>query len=119
VMGGSCDLAPWDVEHSDLILLWSANIPATRAHLAPILRKAKANGAKIILIDVYENASAELADQTILIQPGSDGALALSMLQVLDKEGLTDEAWLAEHAAGWEEFRATLDVWDPEETQCL
>lgn len=119
VMGGSCDLAPWDVEHSDLILLWSTNIPATRAHLAPILRKAKANGAKIILIDVYENASAELADQTILIQPGSDGALALSMLQVLDQEGLTDEAWLAEHAAGWEEFRATLDVWDPEETQCL
>ena len=119
VMGGSCDLAPWDVEHSDLILLWSANIPATRAHLAPILRKARENGAKIILIDVYENASAELADQTILIQPGSDGALALSMLQVLDQEGLTDEAWLAEHAAGWEEFRATLDVWDPEETQCL
>lgn len=119
VMGDSCDLSPWDVEHSDLILLWSTNIPATRAHLAPILRKAKANGAKIILIDVYENPSAELADQTILIQPGSDGALALSMLQVLDQEGLTDEAWLSQHAEGWEELRTTLDVWDPEETQCL
>ncbi|MBM6665555.1 molybdopterin-containing oxidoreductase family protein [Flavonifractor plautii] len=119
VMGDSCDLSPWDVEHSDLILLWSANIPATRAHLAPILRKAKENGAKIILIDVYENPSAELADQTILIQPGTDGALALSMLQVLDQEGLTDEAWLSQHAAGWDELRTTLEVWDPEETQCV
>ena len=119
VMGNSCDLSPWDVAHSDLILLWSTNIPATRAHLAPILRQAKANGANIILIDVYENPSAHLAHRCVLLQPGSDGALALSMLQVLDQEGLTDEAWLAEHAAGWEEFRATLDVWDPEETQCL
>lgn len=119
VMGDSCDLAPWDVAHSDLILLWSTNIPATRAHLAPILRKAKANGAKIILIDVYENPSAELADQAILIQPGSDGALALSMLQVLDQEGLTDEAWLSQHTVGWEELRATLDIWRPEETHCL
>lgn len=119
LMGDSCDLSPWDVAHSDLILLWSTNIPATRAHLAPILRKAKANGARIILIDVYENPSADLADQTILIQPGSDGALALSMLQVLDQEGLTDEAWLSEHTVGWEELRATLDIWSPDETQCL
>lgn len=119
LMGDSCDLAPWDVAHSDLILLWSTNVPATRAHLAPILRKAKANGAKIILIDVYANPSADLADQTVLIQPGSDGALALSMLQVLDQEGLTDEAWLSQHTVGWEELRATLDIWSPEETQCL
>ena len=115
--GGACDLSPWDVAHSDLILLWSVNVPATRAHLVPILRKAKENGAKVILIDVYENPSAELADQTILIQPGSDGALAMSMLQVLSSEGLTDEAWLTEHANGWSEFQATLDPWDPEETQ--
>ncbi len=119
VMGRSCDLSPWDVEHSDLILLWSTNVPATRAHLAPILRKARANGAKIILIDVYANPSAQLADQTFLVQPGSDGALALSMLQVLDQEGLTDGAWLSQHAAGWEELRATLERWRPEETHCL
>ena len=119
VMGDSCDLSPWDVAHSDFILLWSANLPATRAHLIPILRQAKANGAKIILIDVYESPSAQLADQTLLIQPGSDGALALSMLQVLDEAGLTDEGWLAAHADGWEELRATLEPWSPEETQCL
>ena len=119
VMGNSCDLSPWDVAHSDLILLWSTNIPATRAHLAPILRQARANGANIILIDVYENPSAHLAHRCVLLQPGSDGALALSMLQVLDQEGLTDEAWLARHADGWEELKATLGCWAPEKTQSI
>lgn len=119
VMGDSCDLAPWDLLHSDLILLWSANIPATRAHLGPILRRARANGARILLIDVYETPSAPLAEETILVRPGSDGALALSILQVLAAEGLTDEGWLAAHATGWDALRATLDRWTPEATQPL
>ena len=119
VMGDSCDLAPWDLLHSDLILLWSANIPATRAHLGPILRQAREKGTKILLIDVYENPSASLADGTILVRPGSDGALALSILQVLAAEGLTDEDWLAAHATGWETLKATLGRWTPEATQAL
>src|SRR5699024_3021025 len=40
VMGASCDLSPWDVAESDFILLWSNNVPATRIHLATIIRQA-------------------------------------------------------------------------------
>ena len=119
VMGKSCDLSPWDVAESDLILLWSANVPATRIHLAPIIRQAKAKGAKVMLIDVYETPSAVLADETILVRPGSDGALALSILQVLVEEGLTDEDYLAAHTTGWAELRATLGRWTPEATQAI
>lgn len=119
VMGDSCDLSPWDVEHSDLILLWSSNLPATRAHLIPILRRAKARGAQVILIDVYETPSAALADRSILVRPGSDGALALSMLQVLQAEGLTDEGYLSAHTTGWDALKATLGRWTPEQTQTV
>lgn len=119
VMGDSCDLSPWDVAHSDLILLWSTNIVATRIHMATILQQARANGARIILVDVYENLSKTFADETILLQPGSDGALALSMLQVLEQEGLTDQDYLAAHVSGWEELRATLGRWTPEKTQSI
>ncbi len=119
VMGDSCDLAPWDVAYSDCILLWSTNVPATRAHLAPILRRARAKGARVLLIDVYENPSAALADETILVRPGSDGALALSMLQVLAEAGLTDEGYLAAHTTGWQALKTTLDRWTPEATQSI
>lgn len=119
VMGSSCDLSPWDVVHSDLILLWSTDLPATRIHLIPFLRKAKECGAKVILIDVYENASARFADQSILVKPGSDGALALSMLQVLETEGLTNQAYLSAKTTGWEQLRASLSRWTPELTQAI
>ena len=119
VMGKSCDLSPWDVAESDFILLWSTNVPATRIHLAPIIRQAKAKEARVILIDVYENPSAVLADETVLVRPGSDGALALSVLQVLAAEGLTDEDYLASHTTGWPQLKATLDRWTPEATQAI
>ena len=119
VMGASCDLPPSALAHSDLILLWSANLPATRLHLLPLLKKAKARGARVILIDVYESPSAPLAHQTLLVQPGSDGALALSLLQVLHAEGLTDESYLAAHTTGWPELAATLDRWTPEATRAI
>ena len=119
VMGNSCDLSPWEVGRSDLILLWSANLPATRAHLIPILRQARERGARVVLLDVYETPSARLADETILVRPGSDGALALSMLQVLAAEGYTEEAYLAAHTTGWQALKATLDRWTPEITQVV
>ena len=114
VMGASCDLSPWEVGESDLILLWSTDVAATRLHLGPIIRGAKGKGARVVLIDVFENGSAPLADEVLLVRPGTDGALALAMLHVLDAEGLTDEGWLAEHAAGWTELRSTLGPWTAE-----
>ena len=37
-------------------------------------------------------------DKTILIRPGTDGALALAMMNVLVKEGLADEEFLDNNA---------------------
>jgi anaerobic selenocysteine-containing dehydrogenase len=119
VMGRSCDLPPSALAHSDFIILWSTNLPATRLHLLPLLKQARARGARVILIDVYESPSARLAQQSLLVQPGSDGALALSLLQVLHAEGLTDEGYLAAHTTGWPELAATLDRWTPEATQAI
>lgn len=119
VMGASCDLSPWEVGESDLILLWSTDVAATRLHLGPIIRGAKSRGARVVLIDVFENSSAPLADEVLLVRPGTDGALALAMLRMLDAEGLTDEGWLAEHAAGWAELKATLGPWTAERAGAL
>ena len=47
-------------------------------------------------------------DQVILIKPGTDGALALCMMNVMVKENLQDEQFLLEKAEGYEEFKETL-----------
>ncbi len=119
VMGPSADLSPLDLDKSDFFLLWSCNVPATRLHLMPILRRAKEAGKRLVLIDVYESPTAPLASQCVLVKPGSDGALALSMLQVIAEEGLTDEGYLAAHTTGWPELKASLPQWTPEATQAV
>ena len=69
---------------------------------------------KRILINTYADPAARHYDQVILIRPGTDGALALAIMHVLEKEGLSDQAFLRTYTEGYEIFRATLDPCTPE-----
>ena len=50
-----------------------------------------ARGAKLIVVDPRKSGVAEKADLWLQVRPGSDGALALSMIHVLLEEKLYDE----------------------------
>ena len=54
------------------------------------ISRAKARGAKLIVIDPRQNKLAAKADCWLRVRPGSDGALALSMIHVLLEEELYD-----------------------------
>jgi anaerobic selenocysteine-containing dehydrogenase len=60
----------------------------------------------VILLETYRTDTAAIADETILVRPGSDGALALGIVHVLARDGLADEAFLAAETVGWPELRA-------------
>ncbi len=49
------------------------------------------------MIDVYRTPTVEAADIGLVLRPGTDGALALAMMNVLLKEGLADRAYLARY----------------------
>jgi len=82
---------PPDYDHSRCILLWGFNPYATWPAAASRISRAKANGAKIIVIDPRRSAAAEKADLWLRVRPGADGALAMSMIHVLLEEKLYDE----------------------------
>lgn len=83
----------FDLEQSDLIVLWGANPAWSRAGLPTYyLMQAKKNGAKFISLDIFRNATAQaLADEWVPVRPGTDVALALGMahaiLQADEQEG--------------------------------
>jgi len=104
-MGNTPAPPPATVLDSDLVLIWGANIVATNIHFVPLLKKAKENGAKVVMIDTYANHTAPLADEVLLVRPGSDGALALGIMHVLERDGLLDEQFIAAHVAGFERLR--------------
>jgi anaerobic selenocysteine-containing dehydrogenase len=114
VMGRTTGPSPEVARASDLVVLWGINAVATNLHFVQRAKEARRRGGRILLIETYRNDTAPLADEVILVRPGSDGALALALVHVLAREGLADEAFLARETVGWPELRArALAEWSP------
>ncbi len=74
-----------EIDNSELIFIWGTN-PAT--DLPPVEMKriveAKARGAEVVVIDPRRTEAVTLADaQWVPIRPGTDGALALGLCNVI------------------------------------
>ncbi len=114
VMGKSCGMDAAGLADCDLILVWSCNAAATRLHDLPYLKEAKKRGARIVLLETYETPAASYCTDVRLVKPGSDGALALAMLQVMEEERLTDQKFIREHVEGYDRLKKTLPGCRPE-----
>jgi anaerobic selenocysteine-containing dehydrogenase len=96
---------PEAVPEAKLILLWGTNTLTSNPHLWPFIRRAKANGARVICIDPIRTRTAAASDEHIAIRPGTDAALALGMMHVLFRDSLEDRQYLDEMTIGWERLR--------------
>src|SRR6202011_4755650 len=90
-----------DVAASKVVILWAHNPVSTAPHFMPFLRQAQRRGCRLVVIDPRRTLTARGADLHLAPLPGSDGALALGLAQVLVAEGLHDPAWLEAHTVGW------------------
>jgi anaerobic selenocysteine-containing dehydrogenase len=101
-------------EHARMILLWGTNTLTSNPHLWPFIKRARANGARVIAIDPYRSRTAQQADEHIALNPGTDAVLALGMLHVIFAEGLEDRAYLRAHTVGESELRMRAAEFSPE-----
>ena len=100
-------------EHARLVMLWGANL-ASQPNTAPHLVAARRRGAHVITIDVRETEAWAQSDETILIRPGTDAALALAMMSVLIGEGLHDAKFVGRHTVGFDALAAHVRPLGPE-----
>jgi len=104
-----------DIDQAGVILIAGAN-PAL-AHPIVFRRIEDARAAnpelKIIVVDPRRTESAAIADLHLPINPGSDIALFNGMLNVMISEGLVDDAYIAEHTAGFAEQAAIVAEYTP------
>lgn len=105
-----------DIENADLIVIWGKN-PA--AHCPPLdfirIQEAHKRGAQIVVIDPRKTLLAKYPNaEWIPIRPGTDGALALGMCNVLIEEELYDEEFVDNWAVGFEEFERYVQHFRPE-----
>ena len=99
-------------EHSQLILLWAANL-ASQPNTARHLLAAKRRGAHIVTIDVRRTEAAAKSDDVLLIRPGTDTALALAMLHVICTEQRQDAGFVASHTLGFDALAAHVAAFSP------
>jgi cysteine desulfurase NifS len=104
-----------DIEHSEMIVIWGTN-PST--DLPPVDLKriidAHNRGADVIIIDPRKTRAAKLdGAEWVPIRPGTDGALAIGMCNVLINEELYDEEFVREWTVGFEEFSGYVQHFSP------
>jgi anaerobic selenocysteine-containing dehydrogenase len=94
-----------DLRHSRHVLLWGKNPFVSNIHLIPLLREARARGARVALIDPVRHKGESLADSYVQPRPGTDFELALGVARLLFDSGRIDVGALAscDHV---DEFRA-------------
>ena len=86
---------PDEVAESDLVILWGINAVSTNIHFLHGVNRAKQKGATIWLIDTYQTVTSSAADQTYIVRPGSDAALALGLMHLLVRDDLIDHDFLS------------------------
>ncbi|MDX1927045.1 MAG: molybdopterin-dependent oxidoreductase [Pirellulaceae bacterium] len=107
-------VAPEDVVHSKLIVLWGINVLRSNSHLVPILKEARKRGAKILHIDPYCNETSRFADENWQVIVGTDAALALAIGGEILRAGREDKEYLAAHANDLSEYKAACEQWPVE-----
>ena len=105
---------PESLRHSRTIVLWGTNTRITNRHLWPVVEEARAAGAVVVVIDPVRTDTAREADVFLQVRPGSDIALVLGVVHVLERDGLVDPDWIAGHTTGWDDLRGSAAAWDPE-----
>ena len=99
-IGATAGVDPESLVHSRYIIIWASNTISTNLHLWPVIAEAQKRGAKVVCIDPVRHRTAQRADWHIPIRPGTDGALALAMMNVIISEGLHDEDYVRDHTVG-------------------
>jgi len=102
-----------------LILIWGSNSIASNLHFWRYAAQAKRNGAKLICIDPRKTETAEKCHEHIALLPGTDGALALSIMQQLITHDWLDDDYLQRYTLGWDLLRERALQWPPERAAAL
>ncbi len=112
-IGPTAGLDPESYIHSKYIVIWACNSVSTNLHHWTIVQEAQKKGAKVVVIDSYKSRTAKQADWHIEPKPGSDGALAVAVIQHIIYNNLIDKEYIKNHTNGFDELKEHVKNKDP------
>ncbi|WP_407798192.1 molybdopterin-dependent oxidoreductase, partial [Staphylococcus aureus] len=112
---------PREIGKADVVVIWGTNAVATQVNVMTHAVKArKERGAKIVVVDIYDNPTMKQADMRLVVRPGTDAALACAVMHIAFRDGYADRGYMARFAddpAGLEaHFKTKTPQWASEIT---
>ena len=103
---------PRTIKDSNCVLIWGAN----PSHSGPHSHKHwfAAAAAKKIVVDPVRTNTARAADIHLQLYPGTDAALAYSLLHVMQRDGLFADGFIGQHTVGSDELLPIIKSCSPE-----
>jgi len=114
-----------DYRDSKLIIFWGANPMASTqwgnyasdaelGNFRSVIREAKKRKIKTTTIDPVPSETVRQSDFWICLEPGTDAALALSMIHVIIKEKIYHEEFVKNWTIGFEKLQDHVEQLTPE-----
>lgn len=108
-----------DMKNANCLIVWTSNPMHSNTPVAEILFNKKDAGMKLIVVDPRLTPTAAIADIHLQLRPGTDGALALGMANVIVNENLYDIEFVEKYTHGFAEYREYIKQFTPEKTSEL
>ncbi len=99
----------WDLEKSECVLVFAANLTEQHNVAALPIKRAIKNGGQLIVIDPRETEITRHANLWLKIKPGSELLLLGAILKVILDRDLADIKWINENCTGLSELRTSLE----------
>ncbi|MFC2058942.1 molybdopterin-dependent oxidoreductase, partial [Chloroflexota bacterium] len=101
---------------TECAIMWGRNAWAWHGNWLPFIQAKKA-GMKLVVVDPRLSESAQEADIWVQLRPGTDGALALGMLNVIINEELYDREFVDKWCLGFNELKALAAKYPPDKVE--
>jgi anaerobic selenocysteine-containing dehydrogenase len=95
------------------MVVWGLRPSASTPLLWRQITRAQRAGAKLVVVDPERVRETNAADLWLPVRPGTDAALALSIIHCLVESGRYDAAFVAAHTSGFDDLRARAAQYPP------
>lgn len=102
-----------DIDQAEVALLLGVNPTQGHPVVGARIKQAALRGCKLITIDPRRIELADYGEIHLAPRPGTNAAVVLGLCQVVRRDGLVDEEFVAERTEGYEAVAELLEGYDP------
>jgi anaerobic selenocysteine-containing dehydrogenase len=112
-----CDVYGFGGQQPACVVVWGCNVTyagASDGMCGGMVQRAMKKAQKVIVVDPRRIGAAEKADHWLQLHPGTDGALALAMINAIISDNLVDREFVENYTTGFDRLVEHVRPFTPE-----